>query len=321
MSSEEFDGLVSMLLALGILFGYPIHLIVRIERKRRYFASPKFLSQKEQVSDVVAEHNQISLYVAELRNSSTFSVGGSSSGSQAHLTSYDNTSRYNYRRDRNIANYSSGNVQNGSLQVVRNAHSDPIKYLIKYFVVDVNDEKLAEIEKMGESISRLENAVNNLRLREISISEKIAPPDFILKHYLAEFHAQLALSVPKITIPYPVYVFQYVSAGGNSSQETRIELKTPKIDALIESISEKIRFKKSAAGQRSLMTARLREHIKKRDNYTCKNCKVSTMDEANLLLEVDHIMPVSKGGISIDENLQTLCWKCNRSKSNKYDNS
>ena len=321
MSSEEFDGLVSMLLALGILFGYPIHLIVRIERKRRYFASPKFLSQKEQVSDVVAEHNQITLYVAELRNSSTFSVGGSSSGSQAHLTSYDNTSRYNYRRDRNIANYSSGNVHNGSLQVVRNAHSDPIKYLIKYFVVDVNDEKLAEIEKMGESISRLENAVNNLRLREISISEKIAPPDFILKHYLAEFHAQLALSVPKITIPYPVYVFQYVSAGGNSSQETRIELKTPKIDALIEAISEKIRFKKSAAGQRSLMTARLREYIKKRDNYTCKNCKVSTMDEANLLLEVDHIMPVSKGGISIEENLQTLCWKCNRSKSNKYDNS
>ena len=321
MSSEEFDGLVSMLLALGILFGYPIHLIVRIERKRRYFASPKFLSQKEQVSDVVAEHNQITLYVAELRNSSTFSVGGSSSGSQAHLTSYDNTSRYNYRRDRNIANYSSGNVQNGSLQVVRNAHSDPIKYLIKYFVVDVNDEKLAEIEKMGESISRLENAVNNLRLREISISEKIAPPDFILKHYLAEFHAQLALSVPKITIPYPVYVFQYVSAGGNSSQETRIELKTPKIDALIEAISEKIRFKKSAAGQRSLMTASLREYIKKRDNYTCKNCKVSTMDEANLLLEVDHIMPVSKGGISIEENLQTLCWKCNRSKSNKYDNS
>lgn len=321
MSSEEIDGLVSMLLALGILFGYPIHLIVRIERKRRYFASPEFLSQKEQVSDVVAEHNQISLYVAELRDSSTFTVGNSLSGSQAKLTSYNNTSRYNYRRDRNIANYSSGNVHNGSLQVVRNAHSDPIKYLIKYFVVDVNDQKLAEIEKMGESISRLENAVNNLRLREISISEKIAPPDFILKHYLAEFHAQLSLSVPKISIPYPVYVFQYVSAGGNSSQETRIELKTPKIDALIEAISEKIRFKKSAAGQRSLMTARLREYIKKRDNYTCKNCKVSTMDEANLLLEVDHIMPVSKGGISIEENLQTLCWKCNRSKSNKFDNS
>jgi 5-methylcytosine-specific restriction endonuclease McrA len=34
-------------------------------------------------------------------------------------------------------------------------------------------------------------------------------------------------------------------------------------------------------------------------------------------LEVDHIKPVSKGGLSIETNLQTLCWRCNRTKSNK----
>lgn len=60
----------------------------------------------------------------------------------------------------------------------------------------------------------------------------------------------------------------------------------------------------------------LREWILKRDNYTCKQCGNSMTIEPNLLLEVDHITPVSKWGPSIPENLQTLCWKCNRAKSN-----
>lgn len=34
-------------------------------------------------------------------------------------------------------------------------------------------------------------------------------------------------------------------------------------------------------------------------------------------LEVDHIFPISKGGGSDRENLQTLCRRCNRFKSNK----
>ena len=61
----------------------------------------------------------------------------------------------------------------------------------------------------------------------------------------------------------------------------------------------------------------LRDYILKRDNYTCQSCGNSTKVEPNLLLEVDHITPVSKYGPSIPENLQTLCWKCNRAKSDK----
>ena len=50
---------------------------------------------------------------------------------------------------------------------------------------------------------------------------------------------------------------------------------------------------------------------------TCRYCAVSLADEPHLLLEVDHIVPLSRGGLSTPENLQTLCWRCNRSKSNK----
>ena len=58
------------------------------------------------------------------------------------------------------------------------------------------------------------------------------------------------------------------------------------------------------------------DKIKKRDNYTCQKCGVSVKDEPTLLLEVDHIIPISKGGKSIPSNLQVLCSKCNGKKSN-----
>ncbi|WP_396654390.1 HNH endonuclease [Microbacterium sp.] len=65
------------------------------------------------------------------------------------------------------------------------------------------------------------------------------------------------------------------------------------------------------------MTALLREFIKQRDNYTCKTCPAPVAISPNLLLEVDHIIPVSKDGMSAVENLQTRCCRCNRCKSNK----
>ena len=65
------------------------------------------------------------------------------------------------------------------------------------------------------------------------------------------------------------------------------------------------------------MTAKLRGRIKERDNFACAKCGISVAVEPHLLLEVDHIIPVSRGGLSVEENLQTLCWKCNRSKGAK----
>lgn len=64
---------------------------------------------------------------------------------------------------------------------------------------------------------------------------------------------------------------------------------------------------------------KLRPMILARDNYTCQKCGNSLAKEPNLLLEVDHIIPISKWGASVPENLQTLCWKCNRSKGAKID--
>lgn len=300
-----------------IIDGFLLAMLVLVFLKERYFASDEFKAVREEIASVVQEHNEISDYVQEIREKRTFTVGRSTTGTHAHLAETKNTSYWGYKRDRHLAEYGSEFVHSAGLQLVRNASADPIKYLMKYFEIPATEEKLGEVEELGESISRLENAVHNLKNRESAIATTAAPPKYITRFFLKEFQEKIGLSVLPLEIPYPMYKFQYVSAGGNSSQETKIKLDSEFIDSLIETMSEKITFKKSAAGQRSLMTAVFRNYIKTRDEFACKYCSVSISKEPNLLLEVDHIKPVSKGGMSVESNLQTLCWRCNRTKSNK----
>lgn len=74
--------------------------------------------------------------------------------------------------------------------------------------------------------------------------------------------------------------------------------------------------KYNTRNQRSLMTKKLRDEIAKRDNYTCQMCGKYMPDGVGL--QIDHIIPVSKGGKTVPSNLQVLCSKCNAKKSNKY---
>ena len=56
---------------------------------------------------------------------------------------------------------------------------------------------------------------------------------------------------------------------------------------------------------------KLRHKIFVRDGYRCRECGKSNKETS---LEIDHIHPRSKGGRTIEENLQVLCTECNRAK-------
>jgi hypothetical protein len=149
---------------------------------------------------VDAEHNEVAKYVSEIRGRGSFRLGASSTGTQSHLASFQNTSQWNYRRDRNVANYQPPNVHSCSLQVVRNASADPLKYVMKYFSIKADEVSLADVEKLGEDITRLEDAVNNLGQREASIAESVDPPAFILKHYADEFMKHVGVELSPISV-------------------------------------------------------------------------------------------------------------------------
>lgn len=61
----------------------------------------------------------------------------------------------------------------------------------------------------------------------------------------------------------------------------------------------------------------LRYKIMKRDNFKCCFCGASPAKDPSVELHIDHIIPWSKGGETTEENLQTLCSKCNMGKSNR----
>jgi hypothetical protein len=304
---------VAILVLAVILAANPI---IWVARKNRYFNSEEFQRLRSDVSAVVQEHNEVVAYVAEIRSQGNFGLGASSTGQYAHLATFENTSAWNNRRDRNVAVYAP-QVHNASLQVVRSASVEPIKYLMKYFGIKTDQETLADVQRVADDVSRLEEAISNVQRRESEIVAKIHPPTFILKRFAAQFWSLIGVQLSPISVPYPQYKFQYVSAGGNSGQAVDIRLDTATLDALSVTLAEKIRWAKSAAGQRALMTASLRTWIKDRDKYACRQCGVSVNAEPHLLLEIDHIVPVSKGGVSTPENLQTLCWRCNRAKGAK----
>jgi len=55
----------------------------------------------------------------------------------------------------------------------------------------------------------------------------------------------------------------------------------------------------------------VRAEVLLRDSARCRRCRTT------INLEVDHIVPLSKGGKTEEANLQTLCRRCNRRKWKK----
>lgn len=65
-----------------------------------------------------------------------------------------------------------------------------------------------------------------------------------------------------------------------------------------------------------------RKELLDRDNWTCQCCGIKVHDEKinnPTKANIDHIIPISKGGDSTPENLQVLCRTCNLSKNDKTD--
>lgn len=64
---------------------------------------------------------------------------------------------------------------------------------------------------------------------------------------------------------------------------------------------------------RKPLSKRVRFGVFKRDSFCCQYCG---SHPPSVVLEVDHIIPISKGGNNNIDNLITSCFECNRGKSN-----
>lgn len=113
-------------------------------------------------------------------------------------------------------------------------------------------------------------------------------------------------------------------------QKYQIEIQVKKHKEIVKDIfsleiqNKKIRFKKTSFPskknkstnnrvkyKRKTIPKNVQREVWRRDEAKCVYC------ESNEKLEFDHIIPISKGGSNTSRNIQLLCEKCNRKKSNK----
>lgn len=280
-----------------------------------YFKSNRFKQIKEGIANHIDNCNELNHYIQGLKGS------------------YENIETYNYGRgqmvDNSIYNYQRAEWRNNinssqtyqcSAVVCKNASNQPMKYLCKYFNIKKDENTLSKFEKVlndFESVEQGKDLIKNEREEILqSISTKI--PYLIREFNRDKLIIKLGFEPIDIANTYfPSFTFQYVSAGGNSSSQCVIKLDIENLNHLINYLNDEIKWRKSIAGQRALMTSNLRNEIKERDKYKCCFCNNGIDNEPNLLLEIDHIIPLSKGGETTYDNLQTLCWRCNRTKGSK----
>ena len=109
----------------------------------------------------------------------------------------------------------------------------------------------------------------------------------------------------------------YVSPKGRNRYYDSYTFDQTEIIGAFSKIKGQKIFEENKHKERSKMSDSLRYDILKRDGFKCTICGATAQEGAKL--HVDHIVPVSKGGKTVNRNLRTLCSSCNLGKSNKYD--
>ena len=284
-----------------------------------YFNSKKFLNLKEALNKNTEDCNELNNHIQELK--SNYDEYTSNDYGSAD---YSDNSTYHYKRPKlNQIQNNSANEYHCSLSVCKNAQNQPFKYLCKYFSIPADENTLNKFEAMLNNFSAAEEGKQILlkEREEIIYNNKNQIPFTIRKYRLNKFFEKLGYFPIDISDShFPKYSFKYISAGGNSGMTCDIVLNLENLERFVSYLYTQVELSKTIKYQRALMTDKLRTEIKERDNYTCQKCGISVEQEPHLLLEIDHIIPVSKNGKTTLDNLQTLCWKCNRQKSNKLTN-
>ena len=299
-----------------VIICYLIYIIVNRLTETIYFNGKRFKELKGLLEVNTHECNELNKHISELKHRVTDYHSPDFGQSK-----YQDQSLWKYKRP--LLDQLRNNTRNEyfcSLSVCRNAQNQPFKYLCKYFGVVPDKPTLELFESMFNDFSAADDGKKILlqERQEILVKYKDLIPYIIRKFKIDLLFKKLGyMDVDISDRNIPKFSFIYVSAAGNSSITCDIILDCSNLERLIAYINSQIQLSSTISYQRALMTKSLRKEIMLRDNYTCQVCGISIKDEPHLLLEIDHIVPLSRGGVTSLNNLQTLCWRCNRKKGAK----
>ena len=200
----------------------------------------------------------------------------------------------------------------------------------QYDRLDLNQFFVDKVDENKESLKRYEASVveNQLLARaydcELEKIHNYADEDYVKHLKLSwKIYHRVECEICEEERLYPVEQVEikctkyYTSPQGRNHYENSLYYYACELEQAFKLSEERKDFQKSKQYQRQAMSSTLRYEILKRDGFHCVLC--GRGHEDGVKLEVDHIVPVSKGGKTIKSNLRTLCQECNRGKSDKYD--
>lgn len=278
-----------------------------------YYESPDFLKIKETCEALMSSQREFNEYINDKVQSISRLFG-----TRVVRNETINEDEYNYIRPykKTITPFTA----EVSATVFASAENNPMEYIVKYFYPNKKSypEQIQNLYRLVEELETLRDAKQIIENYKAEYQQYLGGvPDFIMENDKAGFYSRLGFATVDESVLTVEYKFSYTSGGGMARRSFTLPMTEENISELIKVLESKLTASAFAKEQRILMTKKLRDLIKKRDNFTCCNCGNSTYVEPNLLLEIDHIIPVAKGGRTVEENLQTLCWKCNRAKGAK----
>lgn len=278
-----------------------------------YYDSPSFAKIKETCEALMNSQRDFNEYINEKVQSISLLFG-----TRVVRNETINDDTYNYIRPykKSITPFTA----EVSAAVFASAENNPLEYVIKYFYPNkaAYPQQIQKLCRLVEELETLRDAKQIIDNYKLEYQQYLGDvPDYIMQNDEAGFYSRLGFANIDESVLTVEYRFSYTSSGGMAQRSFTVPMTEEFIAELINSLESKLTASAFAKEQRTMMTKKLRELIKKRDNFTCCNCGNSTYVEPNLLLEIDHIIPVAKGGRTTEDNLQTLCWKCNRAKGDK----
>ena len=210
--------------------------------------------------------------------------------------SYDNETYYNKVMLKDYLTYQLVYLKGRVLSSIENANYN-------YSLYPSYDSEVRKINSFGEfeSIKRPRNLKKLLNYEKKVFSNLIKKPTL-------NFRIKVTLYLTKIN--------------GRYVEHKSTEFHVSEIKKVIEDLSKKDGnryldreiWDAISIVERAKVSNKIRFAIFKRDGYCCQRCHRHTND-----LEIDHIIPIAKGGKTEYNNLQTLCKRCNKEKSDKIE--
>lgn len=278
-----------------------------------YYRSPDFSQIKETCQKIMGTQKEFNEYIEQKAQRIAFLFG-----TKVVRNETVNSDENNYVRPykKTITPFTA----EVSSSVFASAENNPLEYVIKQFYPNKTQypEQIRNLYTLVQELETLREAKQIIENYKADYQKYLNNvPAYVLEQDEAGFYQRLGFANIDESVLEIEYKFIYTSDGGKAQRSFTVPMTDETIVQLIGILENKLTDVAFRKEQRALMTKALRESIKKRDHYTCCECGNSIHKEPNLLLEIDHIMPISKGGKTEESNLQTLCWKCNRSKGNK----